>query len=61
MAEMVVFHGSIKEIWEGANDVHPVKDQITVIKETDTFMPTLLTILLQLQFIVYLNKKNLIA
>ena len=46
---MVALHGSIKKIWEGVNKnyVHPVKEQITAMKKTDTYMPTLLTKLLQ--------------
>ena len=46
MPKMVRLHGNVKEIWEGVNEgyVHPVKDQITVMKKTDTYMPTLLTI-----------------
>ena len=50
MPEMVRLYGSVKEIWKGINGsyVHPVTDQITTIKKTDTYMPTLLTKLLQL-------------
>ena len=57
---MVRLHGSVKEIWEGINEsyVHPVKDQITIMKKTDTYMPTLLTKLLQSQCIVSLNENN---
>ena len=45
MPEMVRLHGSVREIWESINKsyVHPVKDKITVMKNTDTYMPTLLT------------------
>ena len=45
MTEMVRLHGSVKEIWEGINEsyVHPVTYQITIMKKTNTYMPTLLT------------------
>ena len=48
MTEMVRLHGSVTEIWEGVNKcyVHLIKDQITVMKKTDTYMPILLTRLL---------------
>ena len=49
MPEMVRLYGSVKEICEGINEsyVHPDKGQITIIKKTDTYMPALLTNLLQ--------------
>ena len=55
---MVRLHGSVKEPWKGVNKsyVHPVKDQITIMKKTDNYMPTLLTKLLQLQSILMLNE-----
>ena len=44
MPEMVRLHRSIREIWEGVNKsyIHPVKDQVTNMKKTDTYMLTLL-------------------
>ena len=58
---MVRLHGSVKEMLVGINKsyVHPVEDQI-IIKKFDTYMPTLLTKLLQLQCIVSLNENNLL-
>ena len=40
MAEMARLHGCIKEIWKGVNEsyVHSVKDQIIVMKKTETYM-----------------------
>ena len=60
MPEMVTLHGSVKEIWEGINEsfVHHVKDQIIMMKKTNTYMPTLLTKLLQSQCIVSLSENN---
>ena len=43
MPEMVRLHGSVKDIWEGINESYV----ITIMKKTDTYMPTLLTKLLQ--------------
>ena len=56
MPEMIKLHGSVNEIWQGLNEgyVHPIKDQITIIKKTDTYMPTLL----QSLCIVGLNENN---
>ena len=38
--ELVQLHDSVKEIWEGINKsyVHPVKDQISNMEKTDTYM-----------------------
>ena len=60
MPEMVRLHGSVKEIRKGMNEkyIHPVKDQITITKKTDSYMPTLLTKLLQSQCIISLNENN---
>ena len=57
MPEMVLLYGSVKEIWESVDEsyVLPAKDQITIRRKTDTYMSTLLTKLLQSQFIVNLN------
>ena len=45
MPKIVRLHGSVKDICEGNNEsyVHPVKYQITIMKKTDTYMPTSLT------------------
>ena len=60
MPELIQLHGSVKEIWEGVNEnyVPPVTDQIPIMKKTDTYIPTLLTKLLQSQCIVSLNENN---
>ena len=60
MSEMVRLHKSFKEIWECVNEsyVHPVKDQITVMKKTNTYMPTLLMKLLQSQCVVHSNENS---
>ena len=60
MPEMVRLNCSVKETWEGITEsyVHPVKDQITIIEKTDTYMPTLLTEFLQSQYIISLNENN---
>ena len=48
MPEMVRLHESVKKIWEGVNEsyIHP-DNQITIMKKTDTYMPTLLKKLLK--------------
>ena len=48
--------------WEGVNEsyIHPVTDQITVLKKTYTYMPILLTKLFQSLCIVHLNENNLL-
>ena len=62
MPDLVQLHGSVEKTWEGINESygHPVKDQITIMKKTDTYMPTLLAKLLQSQCIVSLNENNLL-
>ena len=58
--ETVRLHGSVKERWGAVDEsyLHRVKDQITVINKSYTYMPTLLTKLLQPQYIVSLNMNN---
>ena len=38
--------------------IHPVKDQITIMKKTNSYVPILLTKFLQSQCIVRLNENN---
>ena len=57
---MVRLCDNVKEICEGTYEsyVHSVEDKITIMKKTDTYMPTFLTMLLQSQCIECLNENN---